>query len=70
MRKSEERTMIESLGIGDRVSFPKEKYLRIARMTTNLNREHRSKWLIKPDDIRYRVDSEITPGEVTVIREM
>lgn len=70
MRKSEERKEIESLAIGDKVSFPKEEYLRIVRMVTNLNREHRAKWLIKPDEIRYRVDSEITPGEVTVIRDM
>lgn len=70
MRKSKERIKIESLAVKGDISFPKEDYIRIARMVTNLNRELRAKWLIKPDENRYRIDSDVNPGEVTVIREM
>lgn len=70
MRKSKERINIESLAVKESISFPKEDYMRIIRMVTNLNREHRAKWLIKPDEIRYRIDSDINPGTVTIIREI
>lgn len=70
MKKSKERIEIEALAIKESVAFPKEDYMRIARMVTNLNREHRAKWLINPEDVRFRIDSDTNPGKVTVIRDM
>lgn len=70
MKKSKERIDIEALAVGGSIPFPKEDYMRIARIVTNLNREHRARWLIKPDEICYRIDSDVNPGKVTIIRDI
>ena len=70
MRKSKERIKIESLDIGKGQSFPKKEYVRICRMVTDANKSDRAKGLIKPDDIRYRIDSDVNPGKVTVVRDL
>lgn len=70
MRKSKDRSKIESLAIGRGKSFPKTEYVRICRIVVDMNKSDRAKGHIKPDDIRYRIDSDINPGKVTVVRDL
>lgn len=70
MRKSKERLKIESLNVGDEIGFPIDMYLKIARVVATANTTARANGLIKPEDIRYRIDSRIVPSEVVVIREL
>lgn len=70
MRKSKDRSLIESLDVGKGKSFPKKDYVRICRIVVDMNKSDRAKGCIKPDDIRYRIDSNVKPGKVTVVRDL
>lgn len=70
MRKSKERLKIESLNIGQGVKFPIGMYVKIARVVTTANTTARANGWIKPEDVRYRIDSRTVPAKVLVTRDL